>query len=141
MDKSDILQDISIDFSQLVKKHIKNIKKLDPKTQKEFGRAFGDMKDLLDDLSEGVDESVNESRVPKMYVKYVAVIKKIKELEEKQKELAQPYFDARSKGDIKTAKSQLELMKQNQKELTGYRKNLASIESKYIDNMDYFPGE
>ena len=56
MDKSDILQDISIDFSQLVKKHIKNIKKLDPKTQKEFGRAFGDMKDLLDDLSEGVDE-------------------------------------------------------------------------------------
>ena len=52
MDKTDILQDISVDFSQLVKKHIKNIKKLDGPTQKEFGRAFGDMKDLLDDLSE-----------------------------------------------------------------------------------------
>ena len=52
MDKTDILQDISVDFSQLVKKHIKNIKKLDSTTQKEFGRAFGDMKDLLDDLSE-----------------------------------------------------------------------------------------
>lgn len=52
MDKADILQDISVDFSQLVKKHIKNIRKLDAKTQKEFGRAFGDMKTLLDDLSE-----------------------------------------------------------------------------------------
>ena len=50
-------------------------------------------------------------------------------------------FDARSKGDMSAAKSQLQLMKKNQKELSGYRKNLASIESKYIDNMDYFPGE
>jgi len=56
MDKADILQDISVDFSQLVKKHIKNIRKLDAKTQKEFGRAFGDMKDLLDDLSEGIEK-------------------------------------------------------------------------------------
>ena len=61
MDKTDILQDISVDFSQLVKKHIKNIKKLDSATQKEFGRAFGDMKDLLDDLSEqAMNESINE---------------------------------------------------------------------------------
>lgn len=59
MDKTNILQDISVDFSQLVKKHIKNIKKLDNTTQKEFGRVFGDMKDLLDDLSE---QSMNEAK-------------------------------------------------------------------------------
>ena len=141
MDKMQILQNFSVDVSKVIKQHIKDIKKLDPKTQRELGNLIGDFKEGLDELSTNTNESVNESRVPKMYVKYVAVIKKIKELEEKQKELAQPYFDARSKGDIKTAKSQLELMKQNQKELTRYRKNLASIESKYIDNMDYFPGE
>lgn len=61
MDKSDILQDISIDFSQLVKKHIKNIKKLDPQAQREFGRLLGDFKEGLDNLSEGTYESVNES--------------------------------------------------------------------------------
>jgi|SRR5210317_1608809 uncharacterized protein (UPF0335 family) len=140
MDKMRILQNFSVDVSKVIKQHIKDIKKLDPKTQRELGNLIGDFKEGLDNLST-TNESVNESRVPKMYVKYRAVIKKIKELEEKQKELAQPYFDARSKGDMKTAKSQLELMKQNQKQLTGYRKNLASIESKYIDNMDYFPGE
>jgi len=141
MDYSDILQDISVDLSYMVKKHLKNIKKLDSKQQRQFGKLFGDMKQGIDDLSEGVTESVNEVRVPKMYVKYRAVIKKIKELEEKQKQLAEPYFAARSKGDMVTAKSQLQLMKKNQKDLDGYRKNLASIESKYIDNMDYFPGE
>ena len=140
MDKMQILQNFSVDVSKVIKQHIKDIKKLDPKTQRELGNLIGDFKEGLDNLST-TNESVNEVRVPKMYVKYRAVIKKIKELEEKQKELAQPYFDARSKGDMKTAKSQLELMKQNQKQLTGYRKNLASIESKYIDNMDYFPGE
>jgi len=140
MNKSDILQELSLEFSSMIKKNLKNIKKLDPKDQRELGKFIEVFKNGLDELST-TNESVNEARVPKMYVKYRAVIKKIKELEEKQKELAQPYFDARSKGDMKTAKSQLELMKKNQKELTGYRKNLASIESKYIDNMDYFPGE
>lgn len=216
----ELLQDLSVDFSQLVKKHIKGLKKLSSKDQKAFGKLFGDFKDGLDDMStnESVNEgkynykadaltayfkgkidakeldriarddfksgiatkkelsnflsnkftqdvmsdtygipagtlikrvrglmkfaeSVNEAGVPKMYVKYRAVIKKIKELEDKQKELAKPYFDARSKGNMSAAKSQLQLMKKNQKELSGYRRNLASIESKYIDNMDYFPGE
>lgn len=141
MDYSDILQNISVDLSYMVKKHLKNIKKLDSKKQRAFGKLFADMKNGIDDLSEGVNESVNEVGVPKMYVKYMAVIKKIKELEDKQKELAKPYFDARSKDDMSAAKSQLQLMKKNQKELSGYRRNLASIESKYIDNMDYFPGE
>jgi hypothetical protein len=44
----------------MVKKHLKNIKKLDSKKQKQFGKLFGDMKQGVDDLSEGVTESVNE---------------------------------------------------------------------------------
>jgi hypothetical protein len=140
MNNLEILQNFSVDVSKVIKNHIKDIKKLDPKTQRALGNLIGDFKEGLDRLST-TNESVNEVRVPKMYVKYRAVIKKIKELEEKQKQLAEPYFTARSKGDMVKAKSQLELMKKNQKELDGYRKNLASIESKYIDNMDYFPGE
>ena len=60
MDYSDILQDISVDLSFMIKKHLKNIKKLDSKKQKAFGKLFVDMKQGVDDLSEGVTESVNE---------------------------------------------------------------------------------
>jgi hypothetical protein len=60
MDYSDILQDISVDLSFMVKKHLKNIKKLDSKKQRAFGKLFADMKNGVDDLSEGVNESVNE---------------------------------------------------------------------------------
>lgn len=91
-----------------------------------------------------ITSNVNEGRMrgtPKMYVKYMAVIKKIRELEDKQKELATPYFDAKESGDKDAMKAQMELMRKNQKELDDRRKNLASIESKYINNMDYFPGE
>ena len=137
----DRMQEINADFSTFIKKNLSKIKRLPKDKQIAFGKLLGNFKDGLDDLSENKSESVNEAGVPKMYVKYRAVIKKIKELEDKQKELAKPYFDARSKGDTSVAKSQLQLMKKNQKELSGYRKNLASIESKYIDNMDYFPGE
>jgi len=58
MNYSDILQDISVDLSSMVKKHLKNIKKLDSKQQKQFGNLFGDMKQGIDDLSEGTNESV-----------------------------------------------------------------------------------
>jgi len=62
MDYSDILQDISVDLSYMVKKHLKNIKKLNSKQQRQFGKLFSDMKDGIDDLSEGVTESVNEAK-------------------------------------------------------------------------------
>ena len=58
--KMDMLQDLSVDFSQLVKKYIKNLKKLSSKDQKAFGKLFGDFKDGLDDLS--TNESVNEAK-------------------------------------------------------------------------------
>jgi hypothetical protein len=44
----------------MVKKHLKNIKKLDSKKQRAFGKLFADMKNGVDDLSEGVNELVNE---------------------------------------------------------------------------------
>ena len=44
----------------MVKKHLKNIKKLNSKQQRQLGKLFSDMKDGIDDLSEGVTESVNE---------------------------------------------------------------------------------
>ena len=56
----ELLQDLSVDFSQLVKKHIKGLKKLSSKDQKAFGKLFGDFKDGLDDMS--IDESVNEAK-------------------------------------------------------------------------------
>jgi len=62
MDYSDILQDISVDLSYMIKKHLKNIKKLDSKKQKEFTKLFVDMKQGVDDLSESVNESVNEAK-------------------------------------------------------------------------------
>ena len=50
MGYSDILQNISVDLSSMVKKHLKNIKKLDSKQQSQFGKLFGDMKQGIDDL-------------------------------------------------------------------------------------------
>ncbi len=51
MDKAEILQDISVDLSIMYKKALKNINKLDPKTKKEFAKAFIDFKQRVDDLS------------------------------------------------------------------------------------------
>ena len=56
----ELLQDLSVDFSQLVKKHIKGLKKLSSNDQKAFGKLFGNFKDGLDDLS--TNESVNEAK-------------------------------------------------------------------------------
>jgi hypothetical protein len=86
-------------------------------------------------------KTINEAGIPKMYVKYMAVVKKIRELEDAQKELAQPYFKAREEGNHTAMVNQMELMKKNQAELDSYRKNLAKIEDKYINSMDYFKGE
>ena len=50
-------------------------------------------KKWLKDYQSAANESINEAgRVPKMYVKYMAVQKKVNELEAKQKEMAAKYF-------------------------------------------------
>lgn len=51
MDKAEILQDISVDLSFMYKKALKNINKLDPKTKKQFAKAFIEFKEKVDDLS------------------------------------------------------------------------------------------
>jgi len=51
MDKMQILQNFSVDVSKVIKQHIKDIKKLDPKTQRALGNLIGDFKEGLDNLS------------------------------------------------------------------------------------------
>ena len=51
MDKSDILQDLSADFSSMIKKNLSKIKKLDSSTQRELGKFIEVFKNGLDDLS------------------------------------------------------------------------------------------
>jgi hypothetical protein len=51
MDKLEILQELSVELSYMVKKHLKHIKQLDGKTQKELGKLIGNFKDGLDDMS------------------------------------------------------------------------------------------
>lgn len=55
----EILQDLSVELSYMVKKHLKHIKQLDGKTQKELGKLIGNFKDGLDDMSK--NESVSEA--------------------------------------------------------------------------------
>ena len=52
MDKMEVLQELSVELSFMIKKHLKHIKKLDSKTQRELGKLIGDFKDGLDDMSE-----------------------------------------------------------------------------------------
>lgn len=51
MDNSEILQDLSVEFSSMIKKNLKNIKKLDASTQRELGKFIEVFKNGLNDLS------------------------------------------------------------------------------------------
>ena len=90
---------------------------------------------LFEDFTPSVNEGMS-ANIPKMFLKHGAVVKKIREIEDKQKELATPYFKAKDEGDKDAMKAQMELMRKNQKELDKYRKNLVSIEAKYIHNSE-----
>jgi len=70
--------------------------------------------------------------VPKMYVKYAAVQKKVRELEEKQKSLAAKYF---AEKDPKKKEAMMPLLKKGTEELAMRRRNLADIEEKYLNNL------
>jgi len=64
MDKADILQDISVELSKSIKKHLQHIKQLPTKDKKEIEKLISTFKDGLDDLSEDVNESsVNEAKI------------------------------------------------------------------------------
>jgi hypothetical protein len=87
-------------------------------------------------VKESVEINEMKAGIPKMFLKHGAVINKIRELEDKQKELSKPYFKAKADGDDETMKSQLVLMQKNQKELASRRANLAEIEDKYVNNSE-----
>ena len=70
--------------------------------------------------------------VPKMYVKYAAVQKKVRELEEKQKSLAAKYF---AEKDPKKKEAMMPALKKGTEELAYRRRNLADIEEKYLNNL------
>lgn len=75
---------------------------------------------------------IKEAGVPKMYVKYMAVQKKIKELEEKQKVMASKYF---AEKELNKKNKMLQDLKKGTQQLASYRRNLASIEDKYLNNL------
>jgi len=70
--------------------------------------------------------------VPKMYVKYLAVQKKVRELEDAQRAMGAKYF---AEKNPKKKEDMMPLLKKGTKQLEMYRRNLADIERKYIDNL------
>jgi len=111
----------------------------DGKGEKNEGNAFGAAVTAAKEAGEdefevgGKTYKVEESMVPKMYVTYLAVEKKLRELEEAQKEMAKKYFaekDAKKKADL------LDKLKKGTKVLQYTRKNLSDIENKYVTGLD-----
>jgi hypothetical protein len=78
-------------------------------------------------------ESVNEVGINKMYVKFLAVSKKVRELEDAQKELSQKYFTEK---DLNKKEALLTQLKKGTETLKGFRRNLSDIEEKYVMNLD-----
>ena len=83
-------------------------------------------------------DDLNEARpgIPKMFLKIGAVVKKIRELEDKQLELLKPWKEAKEAGDKEAMAAQMELMQKNQKELNVRRANKATIEANYTNNTE-----
>ncbi len=74
--------------------------------------------------------------VPKMYVAYLGLQKKVRELEDKQRELLQPYLAAKKSNNITAINKAVEALKKNQKSLDMYRRNLQKVEGEYITMLD-----
>jgi hypothetical protein len=51
MNDTNTLQDLSVQFSQMIKKNLSQVRKLSPENQRELGKLFFDFKNKLDDLS------------------------------------------------------------------------------------------
>jgi hypothetical protein len=74
--------------------------------------------------------------VPKMYVAYLGLQKKVRELEDKQKELLQPYLSAKKSNNVTAINKAVDVLKKNQKSLEMYRRNLDTVERQYISTLD-----
>ena len=99
------------------------------KGYKQVGMKMKNGKEVPNCVPEGV---VNEAGVPKMYVKYLAVQKKVRELEDKQRAMGAKYY---AEKDPKKKEAMMPALKKGTQQLASYRRNLADIEEKYIDNM------
>jgi Ni,Fe-hydrogenase I large subunit len=80
---------------------------------------------------------VNEiGGISKVFVAYMALQNKVRELEDTQKALLQPYLDAKKSNNITAMNKAIDALKKNQKTLDSFRKNLSKVETKYIQNLD-----
>jgi hypothetical protein len=100
-----------------------------------FGAAVTAAKEKGEDSFEvgGKTYKVEEGSVNKSYVMYLAVDKKLKELEAVQKEMAKQYF---AEKDEKKKAILLDKLKKGTKVLQYTRKNLNDLESNYVMNLD-----
>jgi hypothetical protein len=67
---------------------------------------------------------------------YLGLQNKVRELEDTQKALLQPYLDAKKSNNITAMNKAIDALKKNQKTLDSFRKNLSKVETKYIQNLD-----
>jgi len=80
---------------------------------------------------------VNEiGGISKMLKAYLGLQNKVRELEDTQKALLQPYLDAKKSNNITAMNKAIDALKKNQKTLDSFRKNLSKVETKYIQNLD-----
>jgi hypothetical protein len=80
-----------------------------------------------------LNDLIKEAGIPKMYVKFLAVSKKVRELEDAQKALSQKYF---AEKDLNKKEALLTQLKKGTQTLNGFRRNLADIEEKYVMGLD-----
>ena len=80
---------------------------------------------------------VNEiGGISKMLKVYLGLQNKVRELEDTQKALLQPYLDAKKSNNITAMNKAIDALKKNQKTLDSFRTNLSKVETKYIQNLD-----
>lgn len=80
-----------------------------------------------------LNDLIKEVGIPKMYIKFLAVSKKVRELEDAQKALSQKYF---AEKDLNKKEALLTQLKKGTQTLNGFRRNLADIEEKYVMGLD-----
>jgi len=79
---------------------------------------------------------VNEGSINKMFIAFLGLQNKVREYEDKQKQLLQPYLAAKKTNNVTAMNKAVEALKKNQKTLEMYRRNLNTVETKYIQNLD-----
>ena len=117
-----------------VKKHIEDYAKTKTESVKENCGCGGVKTSNSYSLSEFV---INEAGgIPKMFKVYLGLQNKVRELEDVQKQLLQPYLNAKKSNNVTAMNKAVEALKKNQKTLDSFRKNLSKVETKYIENLD-----